>query len=190
MHGIEIFVIAVGLAMDAFSVSIGAGIIIEKITFGHYFRLAFHFGFFQFIMPVIGYFGGIRVGHIIGDFDHWVAFALLAFIGIKMVYSSIFDGDDELLRKDPSRGWNLVVLSFATSIDALAVGISLGVIGCAILFPSIVIGIVCAAFSIAGIFIGKKVGSIMGRRAELVGGILLIAIGTKILLEHMGIHWI
>ncbi len=185
MHGIEIFLIAVGLAMDAFSVSIGAGMVIEQVNFGHYFRLAFHFGLFQFMMPVVGYFAGVRVGSFISDYDHWVAFALLSFIGGKMCYSALFYGDDELSRKDPSRGWNLVVLSFATSIDALAVGLSLGVIGYAILFPSIVIGLVCAAFSVAGIFIGKKVGAFVGKRAELVGGIILIAIGTKILIEHM-----
>lgn len=187
MHGIEILLIAIGLAMDAFSVSISAGIVIEKINFGHYFRLAFHFGLFQFLMPIIGYFAGIRIGDLISDYDHWVAFVLLAFIGGKMIYGALFHVGDEPSGEDPSRGWNLVVLSFATSIDALAVGLSLGVIGCAILFPSIVIGMVCAAFSVAGIFIGKKVGSLVGKRAELVGGLLLVAIGLKILLEHMKI---
>lgn len=187
MSFIEIMLIAVGLAMDAFSVSVGAGIVIEKLNFGHYFRLSFHFGLFQCIMPIIGYFVGARVGNLISEYDHWVAFALLLFIGAKMVWESFRMTENATPRQDPSRGWNLVVLSFATSIDAMAVGLSLGVIGRAILIPSIVIGLVCAAFSIVGIFLGKKVGALVGRRAECAGGIILVAIGLKILLEHSGV---
>ncbi|MCX7680209.1 MAG: manganese efflux pump MntP family protein [Spirochaetes bacterium] len=187
MQFFEIMLIAVGLAMDAFSVSVGAGMTIQKVNFGHYFRLSFHFGLFQFFMPIIGYFVGRQIGAIIGDYDHWVAFVLLSFIGSKMIYTSLFQSHDdvELTKGDPSRGLNLVLLSIATSIDALAVGISLGVIGCDILFPSIVIGVVCAAFSIIGIFLGKRIGMLVGKRAEIFGGFILIAIGAKIVFDHL-----
>jgi putative Mn2+ efflux pump MntP len=105
-----------------------------------------------------------------------------------MIYESISEKQKkDTAQTDPSRGWNLVLLSFATSIDALAVGLSLGVIGNAILVPSIIIGLVCAAFSLLGIFIGRKTGTIVGRRAEIIGGLLLVAIGAKIVLEHAGV---
>lgn len=187
MHFFELLLIAIGLAMDAFSVSVATGMMIENINFGHYFRLSFHFGLFQFFMPIIGYFAGIRVETIIGSYDHWVACVLLAFIGLKMIYGAFSNRNGEIAKSDPSRGWNLVMLSIATSIDAFAVGLSLGIIGCAILFPSIVIGVVCAAFSILGIFLGKNVGRFVGKRAEIAGGIILIGIGIKIVFEHEGI---
>ncbi len=184
MDFIAILGIAVGLAMDAFSVSIAAGMIIDKPAFRHYFRLAFHFGLFQFMMPILGYFAGIFVEKLIQSYDHWIAMALLGYIGIKMIRESFSKDKSEVVR-DPSRGWSLIVLSVATSIDALAVGLSIGVLGKPILFPSAVIGIVCAMFSIFGIAIGKRAGSLLGKRVERAGGLILIAIGIKILLEHM-----
>ncbi len=186
MDYITISGIAVALAMDAFSVSIAAGMIIDKPTFRHYFRLAFHFGLFQFIMPIIGYFAGYFIEHFIRDYDHWIALALLAYIGGRMIWESYKSRDRETFPRDPSRGWNLLLLAVATSIDALAVGLSLGVLSRPILFPSIVIGVTCSLFSIAGIAIGKRAGMLFGSRVERVGGIILIAIGVRIVMEHLG----
>jgi manganese efflux pump family protein len=180
-------IIAVALAMDAFSVSISCGMIIINPGFRHYFRLAFHFGLFQFIMPILGYFGGLYLKDYIMAFDHWIAFGLLSVIGLKMIWEA-FKHDDEApdsCRSDPSRGWSLLVLAVATSIDALAVGLSIGILNRPILYPSVIIGVVCALFSIAGVALGNRVGSIMGRRAEAIGGLMLLAIGIKILAEHL-----
>jgi len=174
MDLISIFTVAVALAMDAFSVSISAGMIIKKPDFGHYFRLSFHFGLFQFVMPLIGYFFGSYLERYIRDYDHWIAFGLLAFIGLKMIREAFSKKEDTSVeRKDPYRGLNLVLLAVATSIDALTVGLSLGVLNQPVLFPGIVIGVTCSLFSIAGVFIGKKAGSLFGRKAEALGGIML-----------------
>lgn len=188
MNFFSIIVIAIGLAMDAFSVSISTGMAVKKPDAGHYFRLSFHFGLFQFMMPVIGYFAGVYIEQYIRDYDHWLAFALLAFIGIRMIFEAFSGGDGEskFVERDPSRGWSLVVLSVATSIDALAVGLSLGVLGGTILVPSIIIGITCALFSLAGVYIGTRAGALVGRRAEALGGVMLVLIGVKIIAEHMG----
>lgn len=184
MDLITIFGIATGLAMDAFSVCIAAGIVIGSPTPRHYFRLSFHFGLFQFLMPLLGYAAGMHVERLIADYDHWAAMALLVFIGLKMIKESFTRGREEITR-DPSRGWQLVILSVATSIDALAVGLSIGVLGGSILFPSIVIGLVCALFSATGVALGRRVGALFGRRVERIGGVILIAIGVKIVLEHL-----
>ena len=177
--------ISVALAMDAFSVSIAAGMVIDRPTPRHYFRLAFHFGLFQFLMPVIGYCGGVFVERLIRDYDHWVAMALLSAIGVKMIRDSFSTADSDAPAADPSRGWTLVLLSVATSIDALAVGLGIGVLGKPILFPSVVIGVVCALFSITGIALGKKAGELLGRRVMRMGGVILIAIGVRIVVEHL-----
>lgn len=184
----SVIVIAVALAMDAFSVSITCGMVIPKPGFGHYFRLAFHFGLFQFMMPIIGFFGGMYLEGYIKAYDHWIAFALLMFIGLKMAKEAFTKKSPDCPageRKDPSRGWTLVVLAVATSIDALAVGLSIGVLNNPILLPSVIIGLVCAAFSVAGVALGNRVGALVGRRAEAVGGLMLVAIGIKILVEHL-----
>ena len=184
MDFIELTGIAIGLAMDAFSVSIAAGLFIYQPYSRYYFRLAFHFGFFQFIMPIIGYLAGSCIEPCIRSIDHWIALLLLSYIGGKMIYESF--QDDKNFDRDPSRGLTLVVLSIATSIDALAVGLSLGVLNKPIIYPSIVIGLICAAFSVGGIAIGRWAGSMLGNRVERLGGIILIMIGTKIVIEHLG----
>jgi len=184
MDWITTVAIAVGLAMDAFSVAIGAGVVIGKATFGHYFRLSSAFGFFQFMMPIVGYFGGVFAESFIGGYDHWIAMALLTYIGVRMIRES-YSAERNGSGADPSRGWTLLILSVATSIDALAVGISIGVLRGSIVLPSIVIGIVCALFSAVGIGIGKVAGSLLGRRVERLGGLILIAIGIKTVLEHV-----
>ncbi|OGJ93410.1 MAG: hypothetical protein A2487_16850 [Candidatus Raymondbacteria bacterium RifOxyC12_full_50_8] len=175
--------IAVSLAMDAFSVSIAAGISLGNPTPRHYFRLAFHFGLFQFFMPILGYFGGVFVEQYIKAYDHWLALVLLAFVGIKMIKES-FEKKEAGFSQDPSRGLTLIFLSVATSIDAMAVGLSFGMMRVPIVTPSIIIGIVCAFFSIIGLSIGKRVGTLFGHWVERAGGLVLIAIGLKILFEH------
>lgn len=186
MDLITIFTIAVALAMDAFSVSISAGMILKKPDFGHYFRLSFHFGLFQFMMPIIGYFFGAYLENYIKDYDHWLAFGLLAFIGLKMIREAFSTKEEKSLkRNDPSRGFTLILLAVATSIDALAVGLSIGVLNQPVLFPAVIIGITCSLFSTAGVFIGKKASSLVGKKAEAIGGIMLLIIGIKILREHL-----
>lgn len=190
MDLVSIFFIAVALAMDAFSVCVSCGITIPRPGPGHYFRLAASFGLFQFMMPVIGFFGGMYLERYIRSYDHWLAFGLLVFIGLKMVRESFSREKadcpiDE--RPDPSRGWSLIVLSVATSIDALAVGLSIGVLNRPILLPSIVIGVVCALISALGVAIGSRVGPLFGKRTEAIGGLVLVAIGIKILIEHLAV---
>ena len=184
MDYVSILIIAVALAMDAFSVSISAGAAIGNPGVRHYFRLAFHFGLFQFMMPVLGYFGGLYLEGFIKDFDHWIAAGLLVIIGGKMLKES-FGDEEKKFDKDPSRGLSLVMLSVATSIDALAVGISIGVLSKPIIIPSVIIGIVCSIFSAAGVALGKKAADIFGSKAEAAGGVMLIIIGIKILFEHL-----
>ncbi|HOO71714.1 MAG TPA: manganese efflux pump MntP family protein [Spirochaetota bacterium] len=184
MDILSVILIAVALAMDAFSVSISAGAVIGSPGFRHYFRLSFHFGLFQFMMPVIGYFGGMYLEKFIRDFDHWIAAGLLAIIGIKMIKES-FAGEEKKFDKDPSKGFSLIVLSVATSIDALAVGITIGVLNNPIFLPSVIIGLVCSLFSIAGVALGKKTAALLGNKAEAFGGVMLLIIGIKILVEHL-----
>jgi len=178
--------IAVSVAMDAFSVCIAAGVKIRKLTAGHYFRLAFSFGLFQFLMPVLGYYGGVMIENVISSYDHWIVLILLSFIGIKMIWESFSkDSGDELTdAKDPSRGMTLIMLSIATSIDAAAVGFSFAALRIQILVPAFIIGIVCVVFSAGGLLLGNRIGSAVGVWAERFGGLILIIIGIKILIEH------
>ncbi|MCX8124705.1 MAG: manganese efflux pump MntP family protein [Spirochaetes bacterium] len=184
MDIISTFGIAVALAMDAFSVAIASGLYIYKPYHRYYFRIAFHFGLFQFAMPIIGYFGGIAIEPIIKNFDHWIAFGLLTFIGIRMIKAS-FSHHETSFKDDPSKGFTLVLLALATSIDALAVGLSFGLLQKPIILPSIIIGITCSLFSMLGVFLGRKASNIIGKRAELVGGCILILIGLRILISHL-----
>jgi putative Mn2+ efflux pump MntP len=185
MDLIAVFFIAIGLAMDAFSVCISAGICIPEIKAGHYIRLALTFGFFQFLMPLIGYAAGVTVEPVIKSYDHWIAFALLCYIGGKMIHEGLKKKSDECETRDPSRGKTLLILAIATSIDALAVGLSFGVLSKPIIVPAIIIGVVCIAFSALGVLIGKKAGELVGKKGEIIGGLCLIAIGAKIILEHL-----
>ena len=179
--------IAIGLAMDAFAVSIAAGLTLKTVDARQTFRLAWHFGLFQALMPIIGWLAGLSIEHWIAPVDHWIAFGLLAVIGGKMIYEALKDADDDEVRRgDPTKGWSLVLLSIATSIDALAVGLSLALLGVSIWWPAVVIGLVAGAFTVVGMQLGTRFGALLGRRMEVVGGIVLIAIGVKILFEHLG----
>ena len=181
---ITILVIAIALAMDAFAVSIAAGIKLGYVTHRQTFRLSFHFGFFQFMMPVLGWFLGASLEKIIGAVDHWIAFGLLGFIGIKMIHEAFDSSGDKSCTEDPTQGARLLGLSIATSIDALAVGLTLGVLNEHIWYPSIIIGIVAALLTMIGIKLGCRIGMYFSKKMEIVGGIILIAIGIKILLDH------
>ena len=184
MSFFDIFFIAVGVAMDAFAVALGAG------TSGHgqrvrpAVRLSFHFGLFQFLMPVIGWFAGLWVEKLVKDYDHWVAFGLLACVGGHMIYES-FQEEAERKSSDPTRGMRMVTLSVATSIDALAVGMSLAMLGVTIWYPSVVFGVVTAALSLLGIYLGNRLRSVWGKRMEQVGGLILILIGLRIVMSHL-----
>ena len=183
---INITVIAIGLAMDAFAVSIAAGVRLKKVRARQIFRLAWHFGFFQAMMPVIGWFAGLTVRSLIEHYDHWIAFALLAFVGIRMIWEAFQDETSRDQRLDPTKGWTLVILSVATSIDALAVGLSLSMLKISIWGPALIIGLIAGMFTIIGLQLGQKVGSVgrLSRYAEIIGGIVLLIIGLKILYEH------
>ncbi len=186
MGFIEMAGIALSLTMDAFSVCVAAGVKIRKPAFRHYFRMAFHFGLFQFMMPIIGYYGGVLLQDYISRYDHWVAFTLLSIIGLKMIWETLGHKDEDRNQSDPSRGKTLIMLSIATSIDAAAVGFSFALLKIPILVPSIIIGLVCMSFSALGIFLGRMIGSMIGIWAERLGGVTLIAIGVKILADHLG----
>lgn len=176
--------IALALTMDALAVALAAGVALPVLTGRHLFRLGFHFGLFQALMPILGWLAGMTVQQWISAYTHWVAFALLSFIGVKMIREACRGREDDAPRLDPTRGLTLVMLSLATSIDALAVGLSLAMLEIAIWLPAAVIGLVCGVVTVAGMFLGRRIGAGWGARVEIIGGLLLIVIGVKILLEQ------
>jgi putative Mn2+ efflux pump MntP len=186
MSFVFILGIAVALAMDCFAVTLGLACGSKGLTARQAVRMAAFFGGFQFVMPVLGWLAGARLLGLIRDVDHWVAFGLLAFVGGRMVHEAFEKGEeDEAGRPDRTQGARLVVLALATSIDSLAVGLSLGVVGTRVLYPAAIIGATSFAFTIVGAKLGPIVGRVVGRRAELLGGLILIGIGVKILIEHL-----
>jgi manganese efflux pump family protein len=185
MSWFMMFAIAIGLAMDAFAVAIITGLTLTQMTKRHVFRLAFHFGLFQALMPALGWAAGTAVHGHIATYDHWIAFGLLGFVGGKMIVS-VFDGTGHRrTSNDPTTGWDLVMLSVATSIDALAVGISLAVVRIEILLPALLIGIVAATLTAIGMVLGRRIGAAWGKRVEVLGGLILICIGVQILIKHL-----
>lgn len=186
MEPVLLLGLAIALAMDAFAVAIGTSIVLGCPDGRQQFRLSFHFGLFQGLMPVIGWLAGSTVAHVIQGFDHWVAFGLLAVVGSRMIRDGLAAADERTHCADPTRGWSLVVLSTATSIDALAVGLSMALVGVSIWMPALVIGVVAAAFTLLGIRIGGTIGTRFGHRTSVFGGLILVAIGLRILAEHLG----
>jgi len=180
----DIVVIAIGLAMDAAAVSLAAAAAGFAGNGRAVFRLAFHFGLFQFMMPVLGWFLGVGFVSYFKAFDHWVAFGLLVFVGSRMIRSG-FDQTQEMIQKDPSRGMTMVMLSVATSIDALAVGLSLAMMDINIWYPSVIIGVITAAMALGAIGLGKRLGTLFGKRMEIAGGVILILIGLRILISSL-----
>lgn len=186
MNLIRIFSIAVALALDAFAVSIAAGVNLKNVSFRQTFRLSWHFGLFQALMPIIGWSAGLSIRIYIERYDHWIAFGLLAFVGVNMIKEAFENKKSEKGKKDHTKGITLVILSIATSIDALAVGFSLSLLKVSIWMPAFIIGIVAGVFTIVGLQIGEKIGSAqqLSRYAEALGGCVLIIIGLNILYEH------
>jgi putative Mn2+ efflux pump MntP len=186
MDFVTLIGIALGLAMDALAVAIATGIALGEVSGRQTFRLAWHFGFFQFLMPVIGWMAGLTAERWMSSYDHWLAFGLLAYIGGRMIHGGV-SGKEEETARDPTRGLSLVMLSVATSVDALAVGISLGVLRVHIWYPAAVIGVVALLLTAAGMRLGRRLGARFGMRMEILGGVVLVAIGVRILLQHMGL---
>lgn len=190
MSFVELFLIAVGLAMDAFAVSICKGLQMKKINYRHGAVIALFFGVFQGVMPLLGWFLGSSFGSYITRADHWVAFVLLAFIGGKMIYEALHGDDDEEMSEggDTLDIKELLILSVATSIDALAVGITFALLPDTNIWVSITaIALVTFVLSLVGVVIGNRFGTKYKNKAELFGGVILVLIGLKILLEHLGI---
>ena len=184
MGFIELLLIAVGLSMDAFAVSVCKGLSVKKVGVKHAALAGLYFGGFQFLMPVIGFLLGFRFEAVIENIDHWVAFVLLAFIGGNMIKES-FGKAEEL--NDDFGVKTMLFMAIATSIDALAVGVTFAFLEVQILPAAGLIGVTTFLLSFAGIYIGNVFGARYKSKAELAGGIILVLIGLKILLEHLGV---
>lgn len=180
------FLIAIGLAMDSFAVSLAAGSTLGRpVRAGDVLRMAGVLALFQGAMPFFGWLGGIELADFLAPFDHWIAFGLLLGIGIKMIHGGVRSSScDVPADRDQTRGPTLILLGLATSIDALAVGLSFGVTGGKILVPCMIIGAVTALFSAVGLLSGRRLGCRFGGKMEIVGGVVLVLIGLKILLGH------
>lgn len=188
---VEFLLLGVGLAMDAFAVSICKGLAMRKVNKKQAVIIALFFGGFQAIMPIVGWFLCKGFQNYIEAFDHWIAFALLAFIGVKMIIETLREKEDDVVIEEmdpPLDMKEMLMLAIATSIDALAVGISLAALDRPIVESAAIIGVVTFVISIIGVYIGNFFGNRYKKRAELTGGIILVLIGVKILCEHMG--WI
>lgn len=176
--------VGIGLAMDAFAVSLGVGTGQSAPGRRSKIRLAFHFGVFQSGMTILGWLAGSTIVDLISSIDHWVAFGLLLFVGVRMIASG-FHPDRPTYQRDPSKGGLMVLLSLATSMDALAVGLSMAMMGSPVLFPAVVIGVVTFSLSLVGIFTGHRLGEQFGKRMEILGGVILIGIGLRVLWTHL-----
>ena len=185
MNLFVLIALAVGLAMDSFAVAIATGVALVNVSVRQAFRMSFHFALFHVIMVLAGWFVGLILEKKISSWDHWLVFCLLCFIGIKMIYQAIRQNGDDSLKNDPTKGASLVMLSVATSLDALGVGLSFALMEISIWFQVLVIGVVIAAFTIIGLFIGGRFGARFGKRMEIIGGLILIFIGFKVLFEHL-----
>jgi len=185
MTAVETVLVAIGLAMDAFAVALGAATAARPMAPRAAFRLPFHFGLFQALMPVAGWLAGATVSVYVAAIDHWVAFALLGFVGARMFREGVTGERAPESALDPSKGWTLVILSIAVSIDALAVGFSLAMLGVDIWYPAVAIGIITGSLTLLGMRVGQRLGRSFGRAMEAAGGLLLFAIGVRILIQHM-----
>ncbi len=189
MHILTTLGIAVALAMDAFAVAIATGVSLKQVSFRQTFRLSWHFGLFQAMMPVIGWAVGASIENYVAAYAHWVAFIMLALVGSNMLKEAILADEEEgftPIRKDSTKGMTMVMLSIATSIDALAVGLSMSMLQVSIVYPATIIGIVAGLFTIAGLHLGKRVARLtsLSTWAEIIGGLVLWLIGLNILRER------
>ena len=181
----ELFIIAVGLSMDACAVSICKGLSVKKVTLGHAATCGGYFGAFQALMPVIGFVLGVQFRSLITGIDHWIALVLLGLIGANMIREALSGEEEEVNCSFCFRA--MLPLAIATSIDALAVGVTFAFLKVLIIPAVSLIGITTFVFSALGVAVGARFGGKFGEKAELAGGVILIAMGTKILLEHLGI---
>jgi len=182
---IVLFGIAIGLAMDAFAVSIAVSVALGGTSRRQTFRLAWHFGLFQALMPIIGWIAGRSVRPLIESWDHWLAFAILTIVGGRMILEAVRGGDLDGRSSDPTRGWSLVVLSIATSIDALAIGLSFAALGVEVWLPAAVIGMTAGVLTLIGTLGGKALGNRFGSGMAVIGGTLLIVIGGWIVYQDI-----
>lgn len=189
MTNIEIWLTALALAMDSFTVAITAGLILKHVQLRHFLTIAFFFGAFQALMPLIGWAGSIYFHHFIESYDHWIAFAILVFLGVKMIRDGIKGGEEEHF--DPTKLATILVLAVGVSIDALAVGISFTCIGldslASIVYPLLAIGVMSFVMALGGCFIGSLIGNKLKFPVEPIGGFVLVVLGVKILCEHLAI---
>lgn len=184
--------LSVGLAMDAFAVSVSMGVSLPNLRPTQTLRLAGAFGGFQCLMPIVGYLAGrtIAENEWVAAYDHWIVFGLLAALGSKMIYEARFLEEDEERRqpeqeKDPTKSVTLLFLAIATSLDAMAVGASLAFLHVGVFQPALVIGLITALFTVVGVRLGRRFGAHMGSKAEIIGGAALILIGLRILFLHL-----
>ncbi len=182
---IAIILIGLALSMDALAVSIATGASIRKDKLSEAFRMAGAFGIFQALMPIIGAVLGIKFKDLMSDWDHWLAFGILSAIGIKMIYEAYFIEEEEKKTGDKLPFKTLLLLAIATSIDALATGFSISLIGGDILFAAGLIGVITFLICFIGVYVGEKVGHILEGKIEIAGGVILILVGLKILLGHI-----
>lgn len=181
-----IFLLAIGLAMDAMAVSAARGLAVERVRVRHVLTVALAFGGFQAFMPAVGWVAGSEIGPTVAAWDHWIAFGLLAGIGGKMLWDSTRGSEHELTHRADLFGPKvMLILAIATSIDALAAGISLPMLHAPLVPSIVVIGAVTAVLSAVGLFAGRRFGDVLGARLDAVGGVVLIGIGGKILVQHL-----
>ncbi len=186
----DVLVIAVALSMDAFAVSVCKGLSVRKVKISHLLAVGLYFGIFQALMPTIGYFLGKQFEKYIKTFDHWIAFGLLLIIGVNMIREALSKEEPAEEKNSSFSVGTMLVLAVATSIDALAVGVSFALSGMdksTFLYSAMAIGVVTCIISMLGLLVGNFFGAKYKAKAELAGGIILILIGTKILLEDLGI---
>lgn len=184
MELFTIFLIAIGLSFDTFAVSISSGLILKKIDFFNATKIALTLAVFQAVMPVIGWLAGSEIKNYAENFDHWIAFGILGLLGGKMIYES-YKTNPEARTFNPLDIKVMIGMAIATSIDALIVGFSFGLLNFKILISVGIIGIVTYIVAMLGMLFGKKIGARMGQRMEILGGLMLIIIGIKILIEHL-----
>ncbi|WP_372641632.1 manganese efflux pump MntP family protein [Ancylomarina sp.] len=183
MDTVSIILIAIGLSMDSFAVSVTNGLTIKDLNVKRVLTISFSLAIFQAIMPLVGWFAGIGIENYIKEFDHWIAFLLLSFIGVKMIYEGLKKND--IVKDSELKIITLIGQSFATSIDAFAVGISFSLLNVSIITPVLIIGLITFGFSLVGLRLGKYFGKRIGKSVEIFGGIVLLGIGFKILIEHI-----
>ncbi|MDD5773771.1 MAG: manganese efflux pump MntP family protein [bacterium] len=183
MNIFTIIIIGIALSMDVFAISVTSGAAIKDLKINHVLKIAFFFGLIQSGMFLIGDLLGFSMRDLISGIDHWISFSLLSLIGGKMIYESFQIGDD--VKRDPHDTFVLIALAVATSIDAFAVGLSFALLKVPVFLPALIIGVVTFVISSIGVLIGEKIGHFFENKIEIAGGLILIAIGVKILFEHI-----